>query len=99
MTTSVFINGVRQIPSIDYVLGSTTLNLSAPPAQGSNISLVLADGSETVFLGDGLTYLFNFRSQRHEMLQLLDDAVKYRENPAVLEALEKLKVVIELVRE
>ena len=98
----VYIDGILQISGFDYAITGNAVSFTYAPGQGSQIELHSGSIVVARLLGDGRTFLFRISkegSQRHALLQLLDDAVKYRDKPAVAEALEKLIVAIELVKE
>lgn len=70
----VFVNGINQIPSINYSISSSTLNLSGVPSSGSKIevrrlydnkaSVTISTGSANVeyFAGNGLSSSFALSS-------------------------------------
>jgi hypothetical protein len=98
---SVYIDGVLQIPGIDYTAAKNAVSFSQPPMRGSYIE-VSALSTVVRLLGDGSTYLFmlDIDVERHtDLNDMLHDAFKLRDVPAVAEALERLKVVIELVKQ
>lgn len=99
---SIYIDGVLQAPGIDYMATQNAVSFTQPPLQGSYIEVNTLNSTVARLMGDGRTHVFQLDGGavvRHEMLRLLDDVCRYRDNPAVAEALEKLKVVIELVKE
>jgi hypothetical protein len=104
----VQLNGLRLIPGIDYTSGANAVSFSTPPNMGDDI-LVISNipGSTTgvhmqKLTGDGYTFLYMFDSsfdQRIKLQNLLDEVWEYQGVPAVQDLLEKLKVVIELVKQ
>jgi hypothetical protein len=99
---SVHVNGVKQIPGIDYLAAKNAVSFASPPRAGDVIYVNNARGTVAHIYGDGSTYLYQFTEDidGHEnMMNLLNDVGKYYQNPAVADALERLKVVIELVKE
>ena len=98
----VYVDGVLQVPGVDYSISGASITFIQAPGQGSHIELYSGTFMVTKLLGDGRTFLFKISTEgktRHAMLQLLDDVCKYHDKPAVAEALEKLIVAIELVKE
>jgi len=98
---SVHINGIKQIPGIDFVAGDNTLSFSSPPQARDIIQVTSPYGSVANVYGDGSTFLFHMvlDIQKHtDIMNLLNDVGKYYENPAVADVLERLRVVVELVK-
>ena len=99
---SVHVNGVKQIPGIDFVTVEKSLSFSQPPDAGAYIHISSPYGTVANILGDGSTFLFHLIMdlQKHtDIMNLLNDASVHYENPAVADILEQLRVVIELVKE
>lgn len=99
---SVHVNGVKQIPGIDFVTGKNTLSFSTPPQQGDIIQVTSPYGNIANVYGDGSTFLFHMilDIEKHtSIMNLLNDVGKYYENPAVADILEQLRVVVELVKQ
>lgn len=97
-----YINGIRQIPGVDYVATPNQLQFSCPPAAGSEIEIQQAGGSVRLLFGDGFTYLWHMDFDTKHVEQLYDlmkDALKYSSQPAVADVLRQLKTVVELVKE
>jgi hypothetical protein len=102
MTLSVTINGVRQVPGIDYVAGKNAVSFSTPPAAGDTIHVSSPRGTVAHIMADGSTYLYliTMDIERHDnIMNLLNDAAKYYDNPAVADVLERLQVVLALVKQ
>jgi hypothetical protein len=102
MTLSVHINGVRQVPGIDYVAAKNSVSFSTPPAAGDTIHISSPRGTVAHIMADGSTYLYQMMMDidRHDnIMNLLNDAAKYYDNPAVADLLERLQVVVELVKQ
>jgi hypothetical protein len=98
----VHINGVKQIPGIEYTSCKNALSFSVPPRAGDVIHISSSRGTVGTLFGDGSTYLYQLTIDivEHEnIMNLLNDVGKYYQNPAVADVLEKLKVVIELVKD
>lgn len=104
----VHMNGVSLLPGIDYKVGRGTISFSIPPAAGVDIvytEVINANTGATHMtrlIGDGVTYLFkldtNF-TERFELQNLFEDTFKYKDHISVRDAIEKLQVVIELVKQ
>lgn len=100
----VFLNGVRQCPGIDYTAAQNAVSFTSPPSAGSDImvnTLLKRGGAHVITLkGDGSTYLFQIDDtvNRLDLYDLLDDIEQYHKVPAVAEGLERLRVILELVK-
>lgn len=96
----VSINGVMQVPGIDYSATKNSIAFSSPPEAMSSIEIRGRNGTLARILGDGSTYLFNFMSDLdHDITYVLEEAFKLRHVPAVKEALERLQVIVELTKQ
>ena len=96
----VSINGVTQIPGIDYIDGENSVAFLKTPQKGSAILMQSAAGTETYFVSDGSTRLFDIgNSKSVKIQQMLDTAYMYRSVPAVADMLERLQVVVELAQQ
>jgi hypothetical protein len=99
---SVHINGVMQLPGIDYVTGESTISFSSPPDVGSAIHVGSLTGTVASIMGDGSTFVFPIMTDLesyNKIMNVLNDASKYYKNPAVADVLDRLKVVVELVKQ
>jgi hypothetical protein len=100
---TVHINGVRQIPGIDYMASSNAVSFNVPPNVGDVVHIGNSRGTIGNMFGDGSTYLYQMTvdiiDEPETITALLNDVVKYYNNPAVADMLERLRVVIELVKE
>ena len=98
-----YINGIRLVPGIDYSVRGNTVSFSQAPAAGAQIQMVHNLHSVANLYGDGSTFLFTGPfadvEQQDNIVDVLHHALKYRDNPAVAEALERLSVVVTLVKE
>ena len=103
----VHINGLKQIPGIDYMASSNSVNFNQAPPAGSDILFTSSIPGSTTGVhmqklrADGTTFLYRIDSsfeQRVKLQKLLDEAWEYQGVPAVHNILEQLKVVIELVK-
>lgn len=104
----VHLNGVALLPGVDYSQGRSTITFSMPPHPGDDIMItqvLCADTGATQvtsLVGDGKTYLFRFDpsvAARFKLQDMIESAWRHQDNPAVQDALEKLRVVLELVKE
>ena len=96
----VSINGVTQIPGIDYIDGEHSVAFLRTPQKGSSILMQSADGRETYFVSDGSTRLFDIGDRESvKIRQMLELAYTYRSVPAVADMLERLQVVVELAQQ
>ena len=103
---TVHMNGLTLIPGIDYTVGDGTLTFSSPPPSGYNIMFSEAFETGTTHVthltGDGYTYLFKLDTNindRARLYKMFDDAMAYKDIPAVHDALNQLRVIVELVKD
>ena len=99
---TVHVDGVLQLPGVDYTSGLKTISFSSPPRMGSAIHVGSMQGTVASIMGDGATFLFPLIADLegyNAVMNLLNDASKYYTNPAVADVLERLKVVVELVKQ
>lgn len=103
----VHINGLKQIPGIDYTATSNAVSFNQAPPAGSDILVTSAIPGSTTGVhmqklrADGHTFLYMIDSsfeQRIRLQKLLDEAWEHQGVPAVQDILEQLKVVVELVK-
>ena len=104
----VHINGITQIPVIDYTVVSNSISFNVPPSLGSRISVhypISDTGRGSIcelFEGNGSTYLWHLGEDNKEdkyIQDLLKDAWDMRTVPAVADVLERLQVVVSLAKE
>jgi len=96
----VYINGIMQVPGIDYNAAQNAISFSTPPAAGSTISIQGKNGTLANIYADGTTFLYQFMNDfEHDQLGILEDAFKLRHVPAVADMLDRLKVVVELAKQ
>lgn len=96
----VSINGIVQVPGIDYHATENSISFSGPPQAGSVIEIRGNAGTLASILGDGSTYLFEFFSDfDNNQSRLLEEAFRLRHVPAVADQLERLAVVVKLARQ
>lgn len=96
----VSINGIMQVPGIDYSASKNSISFSTPPPYGSTVSIRGRSGLLANIYGDGVTYLYQFLNDfDHDDSKMLEDAFKLRNVPAVADVLERLRVVVELAKQ
>ena len=104
----VHLNGVALLPGVDYVVGDSVISFMSPPAAGSDIVFTEVINANTGathmtrLTGNGVNFLFKLETnfaQRVKLSELFDTAIKYKDIPAVTDAINKLRVVLELVKE
>ena len=98
-----YINGIRLVPGIDYSVKGNSVSFSQAPAAGAKIQMVHNLHSVANLCGDGSTFLFTgpFDNADREdaIYDTMNTALRYKDNPAVAEVLERLQVVVALVKE
>jgi hypothetical protein len=96
----VHVNGIAQLPGIDYHTTQNSISFSSPPQAGSTISIQSKSGVLANILADGSTYLYQFMSDfENSTSQMLEDAFHMCHVPAVADMLERLRVVVELAKQ
>ena len=102
----VHVNGLVQIPGIDFVASSNQISFTAPPQSGSRITIHTpfvagTGGVVKMFEGNGSTYLWDLSDEQEdrELQTLLKDAWDFRTIPIVADILERLAVVVNLVKQ
>lgn len=96
----VSINGLMQVPGVDYHAAQNSISFSSPPPAGTTISIQGKSGVLANILADGSTYLYQFMSDfENSTSQMLEDAFHMRHVPAVADMLERLKVVVALAKQ
>ncbi len=104
----IHVNGVALLPGIDYRYEHATLIFSSPPGLGEQIVLteVLDFNTgltrQTNLVGNGRQYMFKLDrdlTDREVLSALFEKVVKNQKHPAVKEALDRLKVVVELIND
>ena len=96
----ISVNGIIQVPGVDYHATQNAVSFSMPPQAGSTISIRSQSGVLANILADGSTYLYQFMSDfENGTSQMLEDAFHMRHIPAVADMLERLKVVVELAKQ
>ena len=96
----VSINGIVQVPGVDYHAAGNTISFLCPPSAMSTIDIRGRNGVLASILGDGSTYLFNFMTDfDHETTSMLEEAFRFRHVPAVADMLQRLEVVVKLAKQ
>jgi hypothetical protein len=98
--TLVSINGIYQVPGVDYRLGKDMISFTQPPPAAATITIMNDRGVLMNVMADGVTYLFRYIDEASSKVsEMLEQAFKHRDVPAVADILERLQVVVELVKE
>ena len=104
----VHMNGVALLPGVDYTVGRNTISFSVPPPADADILYTEVINAETGathvtrLVGNGFTFLFELDTEFVERLELHDlfaQVIKHKDHPAVRDAIEKIQVVMELIKE
>ena len=104
----VHVNGVALLPGIDYRVSQASIIFNCPPAPGDQIVftevLNPSTGSlhRTTLNGNGRQYMFKLDrhlTDREVLSTLFEKVITHYDHPAVKEALERLKVVVELIND
>jgi len=99
MIELVSVNGIMQ-STYAYIVQDTSIifRVAPPPMAEVNVSI---QGTNITYTGNGTNCVFNLPSDirlEMEFKQFMHQAWLNRHNPTVKDQLEKLKVVMELVR-
>jgi len=98
----IYVNGILQVPGFDYVASKNSVSFTRPPARGYDIVVEDSGGNATQITADGTTFLYQLSADTksyNNAINLLNDALKYYDNPAVADVLERLRIVVELVKQ
>jgi len=98
----IYVNGILQVPGFDYVASKNSVSFTRPPARGYDIVMKDLIGNVTQITADGFTFLYQISAHSkgcNNAIDLFNDALKYYDNPAVSDVLERLRVVVELVKQ
>lgn len=98
----IYVNGILQVPGFDYVASKNSVSFTHPPVRGYDIVVKDLIGNATRITADGTTFLYQISAHSkgcNNAIDLLNDALKYYDNPAVADVLDQLKVVIALVEQ
>lgn len=97
----VYCDGVLLLPNHEYRMIDNDIVFNHPPQIGSKI-FVDFNGYQQTFGCNGQTHVFRIDQEVQEnvaITTLLQDCFKYKNNPVVLDALERLQVALSLVRD
>lgn len=95
----VSVDGIMQSP-YEYEQTNSSIIFKNAPDVGSNIN-VNVDGNVMTYIGNGINCMFTIPYAIREELQFkifTNEVWKHRDNPTVKDQLEKLKIVMELVK-
>ena len=96
----VSINGIMQVPGVDYQSSKNAISFLSPPPAGSTVSIRGKSGVLVNIIGDGSSFLYQFMNDLdHEQIGILEEAFRLRHVPAVADMLEKLEVVVKLAKQ
>lgn len=96
----VGINGVILMPGHDYHIEKDQIVFSQAPRMGDNIQIVSKAYRHSLH-GNDVSYKYdipNEMKKAHKIEQLIEDLVEYMDHPSVQDQLDRLQVIIELVR-
>jgi hypothetical protein len=97
MTGMVAVNGIIQSMN-QYMKISDRIIFHQAPPPGSTI-YIMTEEERFDYEGDGVTYAFPWpASDRAQYKEFMELVYQKRDNPTVKDQLEKLKIVMELVR-
>jgi len=99
MTTLVSINGIMQSP-YEYEELNHHLVFNEAPSAGANINVNI-DGNIMTYLGNGTNRIFTVPFELREEIKFKNfahEVWKHRDNPTVNDQIEKLKIVMELIK-
>ena len=99
MTNSelVSVNGIIQSMS-QYMKLDDFIMFHQAPAAGSEI-YIITNEERLHYQGDGSTHKFALPvSDRRKYVEFMEEVYKNKDNPTIKDQLEKLKIVMELVR-
>jgi hypothetical protein len=97
----VSINGILQAAA-SYKETSERIVFRQAPAAGDTIQIVASDGvnfSEYItYEGNGVTYIFHL-PEVENFYQFMNDLEEYKDHPAVKDQIEKMQVILALVKQ
>lgn len=96
----VGINGVILMPGHDYHIDQDYVVFSQAPHIGDKIQMVSKSYRYDVY-GNDFSYKYPIPKEMknaHRIESLIEDLVQYMDHPSVQDQLDRLQVVIELVR-
>ena len=97
MSELVVINGIIQAHHA-YMMSGNTVVFHSAPERGSEVSIIMDEHTYN-YVGDGNTFVFpGAPSGRMQFKRFMEEVYEKRDDPTVKDALEKLKIVMELLR-
>lgn len=94
----VIINGIIQARA-EYHINANTIVFHNAPQAGSTINILTEDNERLDFHGDGSSCVFaGPASEKAKFRQFMTEVYNKKDDPTVKDQLEKLKIVMELVR-
>lgn len=97
---AVHINGSRLIPKHDYSIAKERIRFSQAPRYGDRIQIATANAS-CEFYGNDVQIDYPIPEPLRKSVgleQLITDLLEYMDHPTVKDQLERLQVVLELVK-
>jgi hypothetical protein len=97
----VSINGIIQA-SASYKEAETYIMFRNAPSNGSDVYIVASDGgsySKSVYHEGNGTRCFFALPEKHHFHVFLNDLETYKEHPAVKDQIERLQVILALVKQ
>ncbi len=97
MNELVVVNGILQA-RYAYMLSGDSVVFHTAPGAGSEVSIIM-DDARYEYIGDGKTFVFHGTpSPRMQFRNFMEEVYEKKDDPTVKDALEKLKIVMELLR-
>mgnify|MGYP003332926958 FL=1 len=95
----VVINGIIQSASEYTITSNNQIVFRNAPQSDSHVSIITDDHNRLDYRGDGLTNTFQGPSDdKAKFREFMTEVYKNKDNPSVKDALERLQIVMELVR-
>lgn len=95
----VVINGIIQSVSEYTVTNNNQIVFRNAPQSDSHVSIITDDHNRLDYRGDGLTTTFQGPSNdKAKFREFMNEVYNHRKNPTVKDALERLQIVMELVK-
>lgn len=98
----VYCDGLLLQPNHEYRVINNDIIFNRAPHMGSTVHVVSPNGYQQTFNCNGQTHVFGTDQEIQEnvaITTLLQDCFKYKNNPVVVDALERLQVAVSLVRD
>lgn len=95
----ISVNGIIQLPNLDYTASGREIQFTMAPPMGSVVE-IRSKGAVIRETGTGFikTFWVDQILDDDPMLALFEDAYRNRDNPTVIDLLEKLQVVVNLIK-